>query len=433
MSKFLLTSLSLISQLIFSACVSNCTSTEKSEPSPIPQALDEGSQARKTEDSQKAQEARRTLEAQKALEAQKIEQARKDESLASLFSHLKVIKPPPVVETRGQFGLTSETELGKIAPLLSGSPPGAFVTVGGDRAYRGAALLPSIESLVIFDNDAGTVRFNQINAKLLKAKDLATYRYLRWESKFNEWQSLDKSLSEEDFKFWRKIVLSEETLSEKLNRFESDIVSKRFMKLYAEKNRMSLRDSAWYLWTSQTNQCAIFFLEDPQKNKFLDAASFVRYRQGNYLFDEQLYQRLKSLALANKIFSVVADLSEQSTQDLIIAAFHDFDVTISVLDLDNTYVEDYIGPIKYERLVNGLLPSGKDNSLLIAMKNKVTDDRYPREQHCEFHIYNAYLGFTFEYLRRSPSSIEEKQLDQIWQESVPEFDQNSWQDIRLIK
>lgn len=65
-----------------------------------------------------------------------------DDLFKTLSNNIK--KPPQNKSTKHNFALTTEIELGKIEPLLNDAPPGLYVTTGGDRAFRAAALLDGL-------------------------------------------------------------------------------------------------------------------------------------------------------------------------------------------------------------------------------------------------------------------------------------------------
>lgn len=366
-------------------------------------------------------------------------------SLHPFFEKLRTSIPLPPEPKKGVgiFALTTEIEIGKMRDLLSNAPRGLYATLGGDRAFRAAALLEHIRALLIFDVDARTVRFNQINARLLKAKDLKQYRHLRWDAPYSEWLLVDKSLTKDDYNFWqRHVVALDDTnpnvlaLSERLNRYQSDLVSQRFNKLHAEIAKgvnLSEQDMDWYTKISAQNPCAKLYLADVNK-PFIDASSYMRYKEGNYLFDEKLFERLRNLAVNNLIFSVPAQLADYRTQDAIIAAFKEYNVNVSVLDLDNGFLASYLGSEAYDRLVKGLLPFGTDESLLVAMANMHTaKSRYKVNQACSHTYFNVYVGFTFKYIQKLAKPLTEQMMIDIFRKNKQEFFQNNWQDIKLFR
>lgn len=365
------------------------------------------------------------------------------ERLDGFFKQLETtITAPEVLPSYGMFALTTEIEIGKMKPLLEGAPTGMFVTVGGERAFRGAALLDTITALLIFDYDARTVRFNQINAKLLKAPDLQTYRQLRWQAPFSAWQKLDPTLTADDFKFWRGNVATSSVhdglakLGERLNQYGDDQVSEKFSTLTLAIKQgipLSSEDKIWYDKVKAGNKCAKLSLSDPDQ-PFLEAGTYLRFKLNNYLFDETLFQRLHNLAVNQRIFSVAANLADSATQDAIIKAFNDFTIDIAVLDLDNTYLPSYLGTRAYARLVQGLIPRGSNESRLIAMANFRTENsRYTPNQACSHSHYNAYFAFTFELLKRYPPILSEQALIHEFGKHKKELDQNNWQDIKLFR
>lgn len=101
------------------------------------------------------------------------------------------------------FPVSTEIQIGKIRNLIERAPAkGVYVSVGGERAFRGASMYRDVESLVIFDISPTIIRFNKINVELLKAENKEKYKKLRWESDFAKWQETSKDLTEADFIWW---------------------------------------------------------------------------------------------------------------------------------------------------------------------------------------------------------------------------------------
>jgi len=85
------------------------------------------------------------------------------------------------------FPISTEMQIGKIKNLLDRAPKGLFLTVGGERAFRGASMFDGLEYLIIFDISPIIIRFNQINIELLRAPNKET-KTLRWDANFAEWK-----------------------------------------------------------------------------------------------------------------------------------------------------------------------------------------------------------------------------------------------------
>jgi hypothetical protein len=95
------------------------------------------------------------------------------------------------------FPISTEMQIGKIRNLIEKAPEnGTYLSVGGERAFRGASMYKTVEHLVIVDISPVIIKFNTINSKLFKAKDKELYKHLRWNSKFSEWQKIDSRLTE---------------------------------------------------------------------------------------------------------------------------------------------------------------------------------------------------------------------------------------------
>jgi hypothetical protein len=143
---------------------------------------------------------------------------------------------------------------------------------------------------------------------------------------------------------------------------------------------------SWYVKERRDKQsCLNLLIKEP--NMALDLGKVLDYKSGNYLFHDNLYQRLHNLAVSKKIIILELDLTNIIHLDTLIKKVTKLKTNLSVLDLNNLYNHDYIGEKKFRFALNRLLKLGNKNSILILMHN------YKEFACVQFSIY---LGFTFE-------------------------------------
>lgn len=334
------------------------------------------------------------------------------------------------------FPISTEIQIGKIQPMLAKAPPGILIEIGGERSFRVLSMLPQATKAYFLDIAPEIIRFNQINVELLKAPDLKTYLKLRWESPFSDWQKYSAGLTQDDFQWWEEHIRDLEKMNyplpEVLNKFGEWPYQKRFSsissklyKIYSQINLMKnihfsqdefLKRANWnqvrkaqkdlpeelkiskedWIWWEQygRNQemmCSKLWLEKP--GEAVDLGKVLDYKTGNYLFAEELYNRLHNFAAEDKIKVVQLNLADQSELENFLHSLKTNNEIISVLDLDNLYWEDYLGEDIYLKVLKSFLEFGKQDSLLVVMNNA-------KEFACgQFQIY---LGFTFENIKHWP-------------------------------
>lgn len=325
------------------------------------------------------------------------------------------------------FPISTEMQIGRIRNLVDKAPKGIYLTVGGERAFRGASMFEGIEHLMIFDISPTIIRFNSINIELLKAKNKEDYKRLRWEANFSEWKKVSISLKEEDFKWWDENVRNVKgyDLPETLNRYGH--TTQRYIKLQQKllgiypkvSKKFNNREKEFFTFVTwqdiEENQkdtpdpltkeefdwfdgkrklpdpCIKKFIEDP--STVVDWGQVIDYKSGNYLFDDKLYNRLHNLVLEDKITVIEVDMTKQNGIDSVTQVIKKTGSKLAVLDLDNLYRCDYMGEEKFRVTLSQLCPFGDNGSILILMSNYKD---YPNAQ------FSIYVGFTFEHIKSWP-------------------------------
>ncbi|MES2212295.1 MAG: hypothetical protein V4490_04065 [Pseudomonadota bacterium] len=332
------------------------------------------------------------------------------------------------------FPISTEMEIGKLQPMLMRAPKGVYVTTGGERAFRGAAMFQGAEHVVIVDNAPEIIRFAKINTILLKAKNKEEYKDLRWMSSFETWSKLSAQLTKEDFEWWSNNIrtIKNYSLPEELNRYGVMIYQRKFLEIreklrivfsnplrekFNNNEQVYLANVSWsdvaehakindtlalteeeLSWLTRERErrdsCARLLIGE--SNQAVDLGQVLDYRTGNYLFDDVLYARLHQLALAGKIVVSQLDFTKESDVEKLVQNIKNTKKSLAVLDLNNLFQYDYIGEARFHKVVDTLLPLGGADSLLILMSN------YKEYACAQFQVY---LGFTFENARSWPKGI----------------------------
>ncbi len=288
-------------------------------------------------------------------------------------------------------------------------------------------MFDGIEHLIIFDVSPVIIRYNKINIELLKSTNKESYKNLRWDSNFSEWENISKNLTEEDFKWWNENIrnIKGYDLPESLNRYG---VANRYIKVrqklmaifpkvsrkFNNYDKEFLTNVSWsdiekfqqdskdpltkeeFEWFDQEKKypesCVQKFINNP--SQAVDWGQVIDYRAGNYLFDDKLYKRLHDLVLKNGILVVQADLTKGTGINLIVNEIKKLRSKIAILDMDNLYRYEYMGEEKFRIALLKLLDLGTKDSILILMSNYKD---YPCAQ------FSIYVGFTFDNVRRWPT------------------------------
>lgn len=339
-----------------------------------------------------------------------------------------LLTPFAYADENDVFPISTEMQIGKIRNLIEKAPEnGIYLSVGGERAFRGASMYKTIEHLVIFDISPVIIKFNIINALLLKAKDKELYKHLRWNSEFSEWQKIDSSLTEEDFKWWTDNIRSMKgyDVPERLNKngtWNGYIkIREKLMNIYpkvamnynnrirtflthitwedVEKNQRGFADKLskqdWDSFEQERklpNSCVQKFIDNPETA--VDWADVIDYKSGNYLFDDKSYSILHKLAINNKITILQLNLGDTEELKLLANKIEKTKNKIAILDLDNLYLYEYMGEIKFKKAVDYLTKYGVNDSVLILMNNYKD---FPCTQ------FSIYVGFTFENIKSWPN------------------------------
>jgi hypothetical protein len=197
--------------------------------------------------------------------------------------------------TPGMYLPPNEQHPAVALPIYRKSNHGAYVSVGTERSFIGAALSRA-NALFVIDYDPQTIRFANINRALLAAStDRADYLNLRLNASLELWQQRSQRLSAED----------KETLS--------DPDSWTFWDKKVRKNQ-----TAW-------DNAFGHFHNEPKGPSDPFYAS-------NYLFDDRLYSQLSQLAKGSRIWALQLDLRHDNEVRSFCEELKSKRLTLGVID-----------------------------------------------------------------------------------------------------
>lgn len=334
------------------------------------------------------------------------------------------------------FPISTEFQIGKIKPMIERAPAGVYVSVGSERSFRVASMIPQFTDVYLLDISPKIIRFNRINIALLKIPSRERYCHFRWNASYEEWKNLNLNLSREDFEWWQNNVRNLDNmlypLSEILNRHEGYPYAQKFLKIrqklytfyhiwrsketpiYPKRqfieiiNYDQLKNLAaqfnipleinfeeWKWWETcgrnREYDCSRYWLDNPEEA--VDIGQIIDFKTGNYLFNDDLYERIHNLAIHNKFINLQIDLGNNIELENFLSHLKLEKKLISVLDLNNLFFQDYLGQETYNKLVKKFLSHGQDKSLLIVMHNY-------KDYACT--KFQLYIGFTFRNIYQWP-------------------------------
>jgi len=180
-------------------------------------------------------------------------------------------------------------------PIYRKSNHGAYISVGTERAFIGAALTKAT-ALFVIDYDPLTIRFANINRALLAAStDRADYLNLRLTASQDVWQQRSQRLTAED----------KETLS--------NPDSWTFWDKKVRRNQTAWDNAFGHFHTEPKNPGDPFFAT-------------------NYLFDDRLYSHLSQLAKGSRIWARQLDLRHQDEVRTFCEELKSKGLTLGVID-----------------------------------------------------------------------------------------------------
>ena len=210
-------------------------------------------------------------------------------------------QPLLFVSTDGEFTAPNEKYPQRLMPFWQNAPVGAYVSVGTERGFIGAANSPNATDLILIDTDSAAVAYNQINALLLRtANDRKDYLRLRLRPNLDEWT---KSAARAELK-------PSEThyLLEQLQSWKKQVATHRKFKNFHREQRGFL----------------------------------AQFGAANYLYNDAAFAKIQSLAKADKIKVVRLELSHPDEVLRLTQTMEKEHINLSVLDLSNAWWHMYV-------------------------------------------------------------------------------------------
>lgn len=266
----------------------------------------------------------------------------------------------------GEYIAPNEQYPQQAIEVFESAPSGAYVSVGTERGFMGAAMSPKVTHLVLLDRDPGVNTYNRINVLLLKmAKDRTDYLKLRLNPTEARWR--------------------ERAQQAQLDSHDVDFLLKH------------VRD--WYLSVAVSKEFDDFQTEaKSEKSKFGSA---------NYLFNDQLFERIHQMAKAGNIaVGEIAITDSAALDSYVISKLKAKNIPLSVLDISNAWWFMYT-KFSVSKTLKAFNPIANDTSILLTTTGSISPRAYVRV------ITNAlakkldtgwvYRAYTFKLLRSYPS------------------------------
>ncbi len=232
-------------------------------------------------------------------------------------------------------------------PIWAKSNHGAYVSVGTERSFIGAAVTRAA-ALVVIDYDSAVVQFTTINRALLAASaNRDDYITLRLAATQDIWASRASQVAFDDAK--------------------------------------TLRDKdSWKFWNDNvrqnTNAWSAAFQHFNQQSGKPDGP----FAQTNYMFDDQFYQHLHELAKNGHIWTRTADLRDETSVRKLCRDMRASGMTLGVVDTSNVADTSEAGQVAAGNYVAWFSECAEDSTLFLSTEraNRQSDS------------YWSYFAFT---------------------------------------
>lgn len=264
------------------------------------------------------------------------------------------------------------------SPIYAAAPGGLVLSVGTERSFINAARAHATDSLLVLDRDPWARRYVRTNAALLRLAqgDIGLYRHLRFYAPLEEWQE------------FAAMARNSGALALPLTDFTS-------------------RDNFdfWSFWARLKMPLARKFFTDTEEPPFLNRLGYFTlphdfgeawprelqpyqpFYHAQYPHDERLYSNLQSISQTYDIDDVDCDLSDIDRLTRIIGVLHSIGIRLSLFDISTTWLREFIGDGKLEKIVETLGLIASDESILMF----TTRTHFPLKD-----VYAWELGATFQ-------------------------------------
>ena len=241
-----------------------------------------------------------------------------DGAAARVHGFLEELRLPYTKRRHGgeSFILPNERHPEDARLILSEAKPGAYVSVGTERGFIGAAMAGS-SHLLLVDRDQAVVAYNRANAALLRlARTRAEYV--------------------------------------KLRRADASVVL-----------RLARRRGFSAVERDRLTDDLVVFGPSQKHNAVVEDRGGEYFRGVNYLEHDAWFARLKALADAGRVKAVRLDLNSPDAGQTIARALAGSGVRLGVLDLSNAWWPQYLGYGGFARLVEAFSTSADQDSLVV--------------------------------------------------------------------
>jgi hypothetical protein len=290
----------------------------------------------------------------------------------------------------GTFVVPNEVNPELARPIFDQLPKGAYLSVGTERGFIGAALSPNVDHLVFLDRDPKVILFDKINVELLR---LATSR--------------------EDYVQLRLHASPKEILH-RVSEAEAS-TGEKFDFLSAKAN------IKW--WTEYARLSKFHDFNVPPKESPLAA-----FRNSNYLFDDTLFHHIKKMADDGNIKAFEVNFSNDKKQlneealTKLFQALRRDRVDVSIFDFSNVWYEKYLGRQPTQEIIDLMQEYGVVQPKSVFMVTdwkkiqyyskgerakrpflRVISEELKNNGHEEYDW--RYHGFTFDQIKSNPPNL----------------------------
>lgn len=218
-----------------------------------------------------------------------------------------------------------------LKPFVKHSNGGLYMSVGTERGLMGA-VLSGADRLLLLDIDPNAVMYNRVNIALLKASkagDRNHYLHLRLHATIDE---------------IAQAALAATDLDPESKRLLTDPAIMRGF-------RATFKDP--------DNRPHFARFHRPPSS---DVGTF---KEANYLFDDELFNKVQSLAKRGRIEAFRGDWRAKETMKRIASLIRDRKMPIGVIDFSNAWQRGYISPAQMARVLKDFSEVGQKETLFL--------------------------------------------------------------------
>ena len=252
---------------------------------------------------------------------------------------------------------------GDACSILEKAPRGAYLSIGAERGFVGAALHKS-DGIFLIDYAANVVFYNQVNVALLQmAEGRDDYLKLRLRS----------------------------SQGELLVRAQRSSLPVEYRALF-----QSGYFDGWWMERVRQGAMALKFLQQDPAQPSVYVKKDLPMQQGNYLYDDAAFERLSSLAKNGLIATQQLDVAEPEMLERLARFLKFSGAALSVLDLSNAPERPMM--LGWERtlgIVKSLTSRNPESTAAILVVTIASPGCYSADRLGDIEQW-TYLGATFD-------------------------------------